>query len=758
MARSTPIPESDLAWARVTGHQRAGAHCWLSAACTGPCRNASVRSRDAPTWRLERSPIAVVRARLFSTGAISRRLNERSERWPWRPLATNDESIRVLPSATDTPLMGNRSALMVHVSSFPMRRQIGSFKENLFLHRGRSKTLQGLWTKPGQYAGRLTQRVRMASSRPGRYSLRFIDRADEIRLLQAVTLSRRDHGSLAAEVLQLPTMRRVYWTGLFMTPALWIGALCLLIVGLFWKIQLRIGRVYVVPEQVALMWRSDRAGPVTAERARQWPTSSSRSELAIFWARLRYMVEAWLRRLDQQYERASLKAPRRWFADVSDLYESIMNRMQLSIEETRRIFTLLSREEHLQMARERPDHQASKLDHAADTLLSSRQEALTAARGLCASASSSSTLNGSARAALAQLLLPHMPRLDQYVSSQRKERKSSANDSGPAIVGLVFSNAMIPHIMLGAAVVAAAAGARVCLVDDWRSTLSTIYAPFLLGVGLNPFPTLAESSAMFDRFHVALYRSPIGLATRDIRLLLERRVGSSDATPSPVALGDLVGPLLNAYDFDRLVLAPGLHASSASNELDAMTDAVAFFRPTRAWLLSCLLQSETDCDGHVADQHLGCLLPWGRNCVRQVAYRGPNDQGEDIAEVEEIPLQPHRYQMYSEGYLSDVIGADAAANARILHEALTGVNLSNSGSLSSASDNPGVERLESLREIITLNAATILLASGLVQTVHEGVQAARQVMMVPSVLGRRGAPHVPSDAAALWYRLRHISR
>jgi hypothetical protein len=605
---------------------------------------------------------------------------------------------------------------------------------------------------------RPSQRIQMTFRGPGPYSMRFIDRADEARFLQNVTVSGRHSGSLAAEPLRLPTWNRMRLTALLMIPAVWMGALSLLAIGLVWKTQQRLGHVFASPERLLRTGGVGQSRPNAAKRVRWWPLQKSATVLSVGFARLRYALESSLQWFDEQKARVQPLSPRRWFADVSDLYESVINRLNLSIEETRRIFTLLSREEQIQLTRNGSrDQSLMQAGTRMEPVSAERREALAAAQSLVASSVSGSSLNGPARAALAQLLLPHLPMLHQFVSTPPKGQRSSTPNTGPTIVGVLFSNAMIPHIMMGAAVVAAAAGARVCLVDDWRSTLSTIYAPFLLSIGLNPFPTLAESSRIFDRLGIAVYRSPVGLAKHDIRLLLERRVDSGGHISSPVVLGDLVAPLLNAYDFERLVLAPGLHASHVSDELDAMTDAVAFFRPTRAWLLSCLLRDGADEHNPSQELHLGCLLPWGRNVVREVVYRGPNARGEDVAEVEEIPLQPHRYQLYSEGHLAEVIGADATENARLLHEALTGVNTSKTNPTPTGKDNPSIERVESLREIITLNAATIILASGLAQTIHEGIEAARQTLITPPVLGRSGMPQVPSDAAALLYRLQNIS-
>jgi hypothetical protein len=595
-----------------------------------------------------------------------------------------------------------------------------------------------------------------------RYSLRFLDRADEARMEHAGRAWQGERRMVTVEPLRLPGLETIRPGGRFPVPAFWISAIALIILGLFWKLQQRLDSVFLGREELAERWRAfpQPLRPPAKKPAYQRAARTLTSPLGMVWARLRFHLEALLQR--QHSDRIANKTapvPRRWFADVSDLYEAIIRQLPLSIEDTRCLFTLLSADEQHQYAGKSGAYAPASSNEQKHLLPAlSRAESIAVARKLCILAmAADGVLHGSARAALAQLLLPHLPKLSAYISAHPRTPQPSGPLSRSTIVGLLFSNAMIPHIMLGAAVVATSAGARVCIIDDWRSTLSTTYAPFLLAVGLNPYPTLAESCATFDRLRIALYRSPIGLAKRDIRLLLNETATAEDVATLPAPLlGDLVAPLLNAYDLDRLVTAPGLHAPSGTAELEALTDAVAFFRPVRAWLFTCLVPEASNEDTPTGEQHLGCLLPWGQNSVREVCYRGPNADGEEIAQVAEIPLQPHRYQMYSKGDLAAVIGANAVENARLLEEVLTNTGIDDNA-VGAETSSLSSEHLVLLRETIVLNAAIILLASGLVQTIHEGIQAARQAMYAPSTLGRHGrrpgAPYVPSDAAALWRRM-----
>ena len=435
---------------------------------------------------------------------------------------------------------------------------------------------------------------------------------------------------------------------------------------------------------------------------------------------------------------ASLPPARRWFAEVTDLYEHVIRDTTLSIEQTRRIFTLLSAGEAVQTAAEARTSGAAATAIPPPAPWSETEGAVRALR----SAVSTPVMPASVRAAAAQLLLPHLPRLDTVLlSPPSKSPDSAAHRRGPGAVALLFSPSMLPSIALGAALVATACGARVCLVDDLHDSLHRRYASFLQAAHVHPYIPLGHAAYLFDRFHLTLVRSPLAAAPTPLWHLLR-----SEQTPEG-CLGEALAPLLNAYDFDAVVLSPGQQPASMQ-ELESTAQAVAFFRPTKAWLIACQV------DGDAA-HWMGCLLPGGNNWVREIVYTGRQQNGEDVASVEPVQVLPRKYRISEHGGLEQLIGSDAEGNARLLQAALRGDEGDGRAFGTPAHPTPSSSSMSrddvaALRDAIILNAAALLMASQLAGTLHEGVQAAREVLTAPTVPPVFGSAARCNPALLLW--------
>lgn len=409
----------------------------------------------------------------------------------------------------------------------------------------------------------------------------------------------------------------------------------------------------------------------------------------------------------QRQRRAPLA--RRHFAEVSDLYEHVIRDGRLSIDDTRHIFTLLSAEEQRQTARQHSDDEAEAAATAAAAtttmMTSDRLAPWSDARraieilNMCGGGG---VPPGSWQAAAAQILLPYLPRLSTALPTDAHDADDDADGGAAAwptdTVLISFASTMLPSVTLGSALLAAACGARVAIVDDWRRTLRREYAAFFASLRVNAHAPLWRARQLLDRYGVAILRSPLDFAP-------------AQALRDGARLGwlDTLAPLANAYDdVARFVAGGGSHG-----DVRETAHALAFFAPAKAWTV--------DCAG------VSCALPIGETRAYEVvssrvaaaatatvgraegASGGGGGGEQRQTRVEQVHISPLKHHI-PECELAALVGADAEANADMLLAALGG----EPGPLSNA---------------IIMHAAALVLVAGLVTTFHEGVMVASRALI-----------------------------